>query len=105
MTVRKDGVTKKDLQGIREEIVQQFHIISEDIISQVQQVAEGVSNVNEKLDRTHQELKTELQENRQEVLTAIKLSYTALDKRISTSEKEVGKLKRRVEKREDRPLS
>jgi hypothetical protein len=35
----------------REDIVHQFHIISEDVISKVQLVAEGVANLNEKLDR------------------------------------------------------
>ena len=35
----------------REDIVHQFHIISEDLTSKVQQVAEGVIQLNERLDR------------------------------------------------------
>ena len=44
----------------REDIVHQFHVISEDVISKVQLVAEGVANLDEKLDRMRQELKTEI---------------------------------------------
>jgi archaellum component FlaC len=103
MSTRKIGATKEDLQNFKEEIVHEFHIISEGVISQVKQVAKGVVNVNEKLERfreeikenvenrfgtlaqpiksvgdkvekTRQELKTEIQETRQEVLAAIKFS-------------------------------
>ena len=86
----------------KEKMVHQFHIISEDVISQVKQVAEGVTNVNEKLDRRSQELKNEIQETRQEILAAIKFSYAELDKRISTLEKDFLDLKHRVERIESR---
>jgi hypothetical protein len=78
MTSQKGNVTKEDLKTFKEEIVHQFHVVSEDVISQVKLVAEGVGNVNEKLDRTRQELKTEIQETRQGVLAAIKFSYAEL---------------------------
>ena len=64
----KASSTKEDLQNFKEEILHQFHIISEGVIDQVKQVAEGVMNVNEKLDRRFDELKAEIQETRQEVL-------------------------------------
>jgi site-specific DNA-adenine methylase len=70
MPAPKGGLTKEDLKIFKEEIVHRFHVISEDVISQVKQVAEGVANVDEKLDRTRQELRTEIQETRQEVLAA-----------------------------------
>jgi hypothetical protein len=63
---RKVPKSKEDLKKFRDEIVHQFHVISEDVISQVKQVAEGVANVDEKLDRRFNELKTEIQETRQE---------------------------------------
>ena len=66
MASQKGNVTKEDLKTFKEKIVHQFHVISEDVISQVKLVAEGVGNVNEKLDRTRQELKTEIQETRHE---------------------------------------
>jgi hypothetical protein len=59
MVTRRDPVTKEDLNAFKEEIVHQFHIISEGLRSDVMQVAEGVVTVSEKLDRGHQELKKE----------------------------------------------
>jgi len=105
MTSQNNNVTKEDLKTFKEEIVHQFHVISEDVISQVKLVAEGVGNVNEKLDRTRQELKSEIQETRQEVLAAIKFSYAELDKRLTILENEFLELKRRVEKIEGRSIS
>ena len=105
MPVEKGGVTKEDLKTFKEEIVHQFHVISEDVISQVKLVAEGVANVNEKLDRRFNELKTEIQETRQEVLAAIKFSYAELDKRLTILENEFLELKRRVDKIEGRSIS
>ena len=105
MASQKGNVTKEDLETFKEKIVHQFHVISEDVISQVKLVAEGVGNVNEKLDRTRQELKTEIQETRQEVLAAIKFSYAELDKRLTILENEFLELKRRVEKIEGRSIS
>jgi chromosome segregation ATPase len=176
MPPQKSGLTKDDLKSFKEEIVHQFHVVSEGVIDQVKLVAEGVATVNEKLERTrkelkeeidsktqpiaqamlqlsgkvaalddkvvvldgrvgalddkvvvldgrvsalddkvvvldgkvgriHQELKTEIQEARQEVLAAVKFSYAELDKRLTTLEKEFLELKHRVEKIESRPIS
>jgi hypothetical protein len=74
MSFEKSGVTKQDLKSFKEDIVHQFHVISEGVIDEVKQVAEGVANVNEKLDRRFNELRAEIQETRQEVLAAIKFS-------------------------------
>ena len=58
-----------------------------------------------KVDKIHQELKTEIQGTKQEVLAAVKFSYAELDKRITTLEKEFLELKHRVEKIETRSIS
>jgi predicted nuclease with TOPRIM domain len=105
MPAQKGGVTKEDLKSFKAEIIHQFHVFHEDVITQVKQVAEGVANVNEKLDRRFNELKAEIQETRQEVLAAVKFSYAELDKRLTTLEKEFIELKHRVEKIESRPIS
>jgi phage-related minor tail protein len=141
MPSQKGGGTKQDLKSFKEEIVHQFHVISEGVIDQVKLVAEGVETVNEELERTrkelkeeidnktqpiaqavlelsgkvvaldgkvdrmHQELKTDIQETRQEVLAAVKFSYAELDKRLTTLEKEFLELKHRVEKIETRSIS
>ncbi len=57
MPARKNNPKKEDIRSSKEEIIHEFHVISEGIIGQVKQVAEGVASVNEKLDRTRQELK------------------------------------------------
>ncbi len=105
MPSQKNGLTKEDLNSFKEEMIHQFHVVSEGVIDQVKLVAEGVATVNEKLDRIHHELKTEIQETRQEVLAAVKFSYAELDKRITTLEKEFLELKHRVEKIESRSVS
>jgi predicted DNA-binding protein YlxM (UPF0122 family) len=75
MPSQKGGVAKQDLKGFKEEIVHQFHVISEGVIDQVKQVAEGVANVDEKLDRRFNELRAEIQETRQEVKEFIELKH------------------------------
>ena len=105
MPSQKNGLTKGDLKIFKDEIVHQFHVVSEGVIDQVKLVAEGVANVDEKLDRRFNELEAEIQETRQEVLAAVKFSYAELDKRITTLEKEFLELKHRVEKIETRSIS
>ena len=85
----------------KEDIIHQFHIISEDMISKVQLVAEGVVNLNEKLDRHIDENRRE----HQDILAAIKFSYAELDKRITILEAEMEDLKRRMDKIERRSVS
>jgi len=60
MAVRKDVATKQDLKEFREEIIHRFHIVTEEVLSQVKLVAEGVTNVNEKLERFREETKSEM---------------------------------------------
>ncbi len=50
MAVQKSPVTKIDLRTLKEEIAHQFRIISEDLRSDMKQVAEGVVTVNEELE-------------------------------------------------------
>ena len=71
MNTRKGSATKEDLQGFKEEILHQFHVVSEGVIDQVKQVAEGVANVNEKLDRTREELKAEIDNKTQTIAQAV----------------------------------
>jgi predicted KAP-like P-loop ATPase len=72
----------KKLGDFKEEIIHQFHVISEDVISKVQQVAEGVINLNEKLDRRIDGLDRNIEEKHQDIIAAIKFSYAELDRRI-----------------------
>jgi predicted RNase H-like nuclease (RuvC/YqgF family) len=100
-----DEFSEKNLdpkfREFREDIIHRFHVISEDVISKVQLVAEGVANLNEKLDRHIDENKRE----HKEILAAIKFSYAELDKRITVLETEMQDLKRRVDTLERRSIS
>lgn len=116
MADRKDYATKEDLKNLREdvkgdlkdfkeEIIHRFHIISEDHLTQIKQLAEGITNLYEKSERDKAELKSEIRETRQEILAAVKFSYAELDRRLTTLENEFLELKRRVEKIESRTVS
>ena len=102
-------ITKKDflemLNDFKSEILHQFRIISEDVTTKVQQVAEGVSNLNEKFDRRLDELAGMNESQHKDILAAIKFSYAELDRRITNLEKEMEVLKRRMDKLEQRSVS
>jgi putative PIN family toxin of toxin-antitoxin system len=62
-----------------------LHIVSEGVIDQVKQVADGVANVNEKLDRRFNELRAEIDNKTQPIAQAVlELSgkVAALDGRV-----------------------
>jgi len=92
----------KRLGDFKEEIIQHFHLISEDVITKVQQVAEGVMNLDQKFDRRIDGLNGKIDEKHQDVLAAIKFSYAELDRRIIYLESELQALKQRVEQIERR---
>jgi hypothetical protein len=68
MPSQETAITKEDLKIITKEIIYQFHVSIEDLRDEIRRLAEGVATANEKLDRIHTELTTEIQETRQEVL-------------------------------------
>ena len=53
--VRKEVPTKEDLKKLKEEIVHEFHIISEGLIDQIKLLAEGHSGIIDRLDRMEKE--------------------------------------------------
>jgi len=97
MNGRKESATKEDLKNFKEEILHQFHVISEGVIDQVKQVAEGVATVNEGLDRTRKELKEEIDNKTQPIAQAVlELSgkVAALDGKVDRIHQE---LKREIQ--------
>ncbi len=68
---RKAPGSKEDLKKFKEEIVHQFHVVSEGIIDQVKLVSDGVATVNEKLERTRKELKEEIDNKTQPIAQAV----------------------------------
>jgi len=59
-----NGITKKDLQSFKDEIIHQFHIISEGLIDQIKLLAEGHTGIIQRLDRIEAENKQEHSETR-----------------------------------------
>jgi hypothetical protein len=100
-----NGITKKDLQSFKDEIIQQFHIISEGLIDQIKLLAEGHSGIIQRLDRVETRLDKMEDENKHEHLETralIKISFSQLDRRISDLEsqmKEVQEWKKQVQGR------
>jgi uncharacterized small protein (DUF1192 family) len=89
----------------REDIIHQSHVISEDLIDRIKQVAEGVVNLNEKFERRFDDLNKKIDQNHRDVLAAIKFSYAELDRRITALEAEMEDLKRRMDRIERRSVS
>ena len=104
MDQRMAGLDKKGDQ-FKDEIIHRFHIISEDVISQVKLVAEGVINLDEKFTREIAIFRKENEQAHEEIKAMIKFSYAELDRRISILETEVQELKRRMDQIERRSIS
>ena len=101
---RMDGFDRK-VDQFKDEIIHQFHVISEDVISQVKLVAEGVISLDEKFTREISIFRRENEQAHEEIKAMIKFSYAELDRRISALETEVQELKRRVDQIERRSIS
>ena len=98
ISTQRDSATKKDLQAFKDEIIQQFHIISEGLMDQIKLLAEGHSGIIQRLDRIEEANKHEHLETR----ALIKISFSQLDRRISDLEsqmKEVQEWKKQVQGR------
>ena len=86
---RKASGSKEDLKKFKEEIVHQFHVVSEGVIDQVKLVAEGVTTINERLEAARKELKEEIDNKTQPIVQAVvELSgkVVALDGKVDTIE-------------------
>jgi chromosome segregation ATPase len=99
MPSQETGVTKEDLKSFKEEIVHQFHVISAGVIGEVKLVAEGVATVNEKIERTRQELKEEIDSKTQPIahaVIALDAKVVSLDARVVSLDAKVVSLDARV---------
>jgi archaellum component FlaC len=71
---RMDGLDK-EVDQFKDEIIHRFHVISEDVISQVKLVAEGVMNLDEKFTREIAIFRKENEQAHEEIKAMIKFSY------------------------------
>ena len=83
MDRRINGLDQK-VDQFKKEMIHEFHIVSEGVISQVKLVAEGVMNLDEKFSREIASFRKESEQAHQETRAMIKFSYAELDRRIST---------------------
>jgi len=99
MPVRKNSSKKADVRSFKEEMIHEFHVISEGIIGQVKQVAEGVTNLDEKLERARQGLKAEIEEKTEPIAHAVvslDRKVTSLDGKVETVDEKVTSLDGKV---------
>jgi acetyl-CoA carboxylase carboxyltransferase component len=62
--ISKEAVTKEDMKKFEEEIIHEFHIISEGLIDQIKLLAEGHSGIIDRLDRMEKENERQHSETR-----------------------------------------
>jgi len=106
MPARKDSLTKKDLEDFKTEMIHQFHMISEGLIDQIKLLAEGHSGIIQRLDRVDSRLDQMGRENERQHLETralVKLSFSELDKRLSTVESQLKELQEWRKQVETRP--
>jgi uncharacterized protein (DUF885 family) len=92
----------EDQSQLLNELKRHFDIVAESLESKIQLVAEGVVNVDQKLDRRFDALKQEIEKESEETRALIRLSYTELDRRLATLEGTVADLQSRVDAIEEK---
>jgi len=90
--------TKDEMRAQQAETRRHFEVVAEGMRGQLQQVAEGLVNLDRKLDRFREEVETEFQE----VKSMFRFSYTELDRRIASLEQGFATLQDRVARMEAR---
>ena len=81
---KHDGLDEK-FKAFEERIIHQLHVTSEDNRSQIKQLAEGVANLNEKLDRFREETRSDA-ENKFSILSQ---AITRVDDKLERTRQEL----------------
>jgi hypothetical protein len=82
MSAREESVSKNDLQSLQQEIIHQFHIVSEGLIDHIKLLSEGHTGIIDRLNRTDVHLDRMEKENERqhvETRTLIKLAFAEVD--------------------------
>ena len=85
MNTSKEAATKEDLEKFQQEIIHEFHVISEGLVDQIKLLAEGHSGILHRFDRIEKENERQHSETR----ALIKISFSELDRRLSDLESQV----------------
>ncbi len=88
MNASKEAATREDLEKFQQEIVHEFHVVSEGLIDQIKLLAEGHSGILHGFDRIEKENERQHSETR----ALIKISFSELDRRLSDLESQVKRL-------------
>lgn len=86
--------TKKDLVELEERIVHEFKIVSEELMQKIELVAEGVSNVHEKMGRVEKGLTEKIDSVGADLSAVIRVSYLDLNKRVDDLDRRVKELEK-----------
>jgi DNA repair exonuclease SbcCD ATPase subunit len=89
-----------EIRTYLDETRRHFDVVAEQMRSQLQVVAEGVSSLTDRLDRLEQNLREEILRAQRELSAMIKFSYAELDRRIQGLEGQYSELERRVQRLE-----
>jgi predicted nucleic acid-binding Zn-ribbon protein len=79
---------RQEMRVSTSDLRRHFDVTAEDFRHQVQQVAEGVDTVNERVDRLSRDMKNEFAESR----AMVQISYSELTRRLSSLEDRVERL-------------
>ena len=83
-------------------IKRHFNVVAERLESRIQLLAEGLANLDEKVERRFTALEARMTDQFEETRAMIRLSYTELDRRIRTLESGHASLESRIERLEAR---
>jgi len=85
MNASKEAATREDFQKFKQEIVHEFHVVSEGLIDHIKLLAEGHTGILHRFDRIEKENERQHSETR----ALIKISFSELDRRLSDLESQV----------------
>jgi hypothetical protein len=83
---------RQENAGAHEETRRLSNVTAEGLRQEIRLVAESVLKVDEKLDRTAEEIRSEMRHGFSETQAMIKFSYAELDRRVSSLEERVDRL-------------
>ena len=85
MNTSKETATKADLEKFKQEVIHEFHVVSEGLVDQTKRLAEGHSGILHRFDRIEEVNERQHSETR----ALIKISFSELDRRLSDLESQV----------------
>jgi len=98
------GAIRQENAAAHEETRHIFKITADGLRVEIQLVAEAVLHLDEKLDRTADDIRSEMRRGFAETQAMIKFSHAELDRRVNALEEGMSDLRERVERLESNKL-